>query len=64
MTPYELTVLVAATLAADGKRSLEGAVAGARELLDEVRRQEPELHDAHVRAGMAAAALRRKSPGQ
>lgn len=59
MTAFELLVTVAAQLAASGTRSLPGSVAAARELLDLVRQQEPELAHAHDRARMADATLRR-----
>jgi hypothetical protein len=58
MTPFELMVVVAAQLAGNG-RSIEGAVAAARELLDRVRADEPDLAAAHDRARAADAMLRR-----
>lgn len=59
MTGYELLVTVAAQLASSGTRSLPGSVAAARELLDLVRQQEPELAGAHDRARVTEGTLRR-----
>lgn len=58
MTPYELLVVVAAQLASDGARTLEGAVAAGRELIDIVRREEPDLAGAHDRARTTEAQRR------
>lgn len=55
MSDVEVIATLAAVLAADGRRSAAGAVAMAREILDEVRRQEPELREAHERQQMRRA---------
>jgi hypothetical protein len=59
MTQLELLAMMAAQLASNG-RSLQGAVAAARELLDLTRAAEPEAAAAHDRSRMAEAALRRR----
>jgi hypothetical protein len=58
MTTYELAALMAAALVAGGRTST-GAVAEVRELLDELKRQEPDLAAAHDRARLTEAQLRR-----
>ena len=60
MPRLELLALMAASLAADGTRSIPGAVATAREILDELERAEPEAAAAHVRSRMTEALRRRE----
>lgn len=55
LSEYELLNLMAALVSGDGQRSVTGAVATARAIVDEVRAQEPRAAAAHDRARLAAA---------